>query len=211
MSSLPAFPSGVAVEPYVFADLSDTGCDPAAKPGTVLFKDFLMRAGGHAWGIERQCAAGKSDHERGRAVDWMIDADNPVDAAIVDDMIGWLLATDENGNEHANARHAGITYIIWNRQVWSTRKKAWVPYPENPNPDASPHTNHVHISLSEDGGAGRTSFYAWLRGEPLPRVGDGGQPPLVEPDWLLALALGAGILAGYLAARSAPWRRFSHA
>ena len=204
--TLPELPRGMPVDPYRAADLSDAGCDPHAKPGTIVFKDLVMQEGGHAWGIERACSAGHSDHERGRALDWMINADDPRDAADAARVIDWLLATDPDGNEHANARRAGIMYIIWNRRIWSARTRIWEDYPQTPRANASPHTDHVHFSLSPEGAAGETTLYRWLRGEVTP---GGCEAPPVEPEpwWSTAGTIAGGALLGYFLTRPALWRR----
>ena len=54
--------------------------------------------------------------------------------ADVDGFLEWLLCTDMHGNEHANARRAGVMYLIYNRRIWRAYDKAgqpkgkWYPY-----------------------------------------------------------------------------------
>jgi hypothetical protein len=134
-------------------------CDPWPKPGLLGFTRLVLRAypDTASWGIARDCAiGGTSEHKEGRAWDWRVDVYTPADAEAADAVISWLLATDEYGNTHAMARRLGVMYIIWNRMIWSSTRASdgWRPYF-----GASPHTDHVHLSLSRDGAMGRTSFW----------------------------------------------------
>jgi hypothetical protein len=72
-----------------------------------------------------------------------------------------LLATDADGNAHALARRMGIMYVIWDGAIWSSYHPdvGWRPYR---GPDL--HTEHVHLSLSWEGGLGQTSF--WRANDP---------------------------------------------
>jgi peptidoglycan hydrolase-like protein with peptidoglycan-binding domain len=81
-------------------------------------------------------------------------------------LIGWLLATDTDGNEYANARRLGVMYIIWDNKIWGAYRPAdgWRPYsscashPEK-SWDTTCHRDHMHLSLSWAGAMGRTSFW----------------------------------------------------
>lgn len=135
-------------------------CSPTVKPGTGALRDMLLTlypATG-SYGIVRSCdAGGTSEHKEGRAFDWKADVSNPAQKAAVQHFITTMLATDSAGNRHALARRMGIMYVIWNRQIWSAYRisEGWRPYT-----GASPHTDHMHISMSWDGALGRTSFWA---------------------------------------------------
>jgi hypothetical protein len=89
-------------------------------------------------------------------VDWTRNAALPDQKAQADDFIAWLLATDAYGNAHANARRLGVSYIIWNTQMFRLYDVArgWQPYT-----GSSPHTDHVHISFTWAGAWARTSFF----------------------------------------------------
>lgn len=75
-----------------------------------------------------------SDHYRGLAIDVMISS-----VAQGNSVARWA---------QMHASDYSITYVIWNRRIWSVRRSAegWRPYV-----GASPHTDHVHISFSAAG------------------------------------------------------------
>jgi hypothetical protein len=136
-----------------------TDCERDEQPGAQALRELVLeqypttRDGG----ILRACdQGGRSEHKDGRAWDWMVDADDEVEAAKAGELLDWLLATDEQGNEHAMARRLGVMYIIWDRQIWSAARagEGWRPY-RGPHP----HTDHVHVSLSRAGGAMQTSYW----------------------------------------------------
>ncbi|MEX1178242.1 MAG: hypothetical protein WEB09_07245 [Nitriliruptor sp.] len=134
-------------------------CDPAERVGVTTFRDVVLAAYPDTTdgGISRDCSVGgASEHKEGRAWDWMLDANDPDDAAAADEMLDWLLATDETGEPHAIARRAGVLYVIWDGQIWQAARPeaGWQPYT-----GASPHTDHVHISFSSAGADGTTSFF----------------------------------------------------
>ncbi len=52
------------------------------------------------------------------------------------------------------ARRLGVMYVIYNRKIWSGWSGGWENYS-----GYSPHTDHVHISLSWNGARGHTSFW----------------------------------------------------
>ncbi len=154
-----------------------TSCDPTPKAGVVLFREYILRKfGGGDVGIARSCASpGTSEHEEGRAWDWGIvpGADLPggvteYSPANVDGFIEWLTCLDEQGNEHANARRAGIMYVVHNRRIWRAYDKPgqqtrgrWMPYG-----GSDPHTSHIHISFSWAGARGETSLYRRISTSP---------------------------------------------
>ncbi|MFP5373055.1 MAG: FG-GAP repeat domain-containing protein [Actinomycetes bacterium] len=136
-----------------------TTCDPVAKPGLKALRDMVIGyyGLGRDGGIIRSCnIAARSEHQEGRAWDWMLDANNPAQRAAGDDFGLWLTATDASGEVAGNARRLGVMYVIWNRKIWSSSRAAdgWLPYS-----GASPHTDHVHVSLSWDGAYQRTSWW----------------------------------------------------
>jgi len=146
------------IEPYPAYDGQST-CSPAAKPGMVAFRDIVMRAypTTTSYGISRDCGiGGTSEHKEGRAWDWANDATTPAGRARVAGFMNWLFRTDQYGNRHANARRLGLMYIIWNRQIFKLYRPSdgWTPYT-----GSSPHTDHVHFSLTRAGGNGSTSWY----------------------------------------------------
>lgn len=128
-------------------------CDPVSRPGTSALGQLLVdtyRQG--SLGYARSCAGGgTSEHYDGRAVDWMVNVNNPAQKAAGDAATAWLTA-----NNGANARRLGVQYIIWNRKTWKAYapERGWTAYT-----GASPHTDHVHISLTWDGAMKRTSWW----------------------------------------------------
>src|SRR5688572_26278508 len=73
-----AAPLGEDIDAYAAYEAQST-CDPIAKPGVVAVKDLLNeRFGKHSWGIDRSCdQGGTSEHKEGRALDYMLDVNNP--------------------------------------------------------------------------------------------------------------------------------------
>lgn len=68
-----------------------------------------------------------SDHARGLALDFM----TRTGSALAEYVVG-------------NAGRLAVTYVIWNRRIWSVERAAegWRPYN-----GVSPHTDHVHVSF----------------------------------------------------------------
>ncbi|MEU7823224.1 hypothetical protein [Catellatospora sp. NPDC049133] len=136
-----------------------TSCITTAQPGTVYLHDMVLAgAGGRHLGYTNCADDSTSYHRESRAWDWGMNAGNAFEAARVNEVLTWLLATDERGNPHANARRLGIGEIIWNRRIitlWSTTgNKNWVTYT-----GSNPHTDHVHFSMSWAGARKETSFF----------------------------------------------------
>lgn len=163
-------------------------CDPTEKPGTAALRDLLRRSYGTAnsGGIARACGqGGTSEHKEGRAYDWMLNAANPADKAIADSFLAWLVGPDAQGVAAGNAHRLGVQYVIWNRQTWQSWTGSWKPYT-----GSSPHTDHVHTSLSWDGALKRTSWWTGAAvsrtdygpcrvytGEPAPAYGGANYSP----------------------------------
>jgi hypothetical protein len=134
-------------------------CSPTAKPGTSALSKMLLSTykGSRSLGIVRACKiGGTSEHKEGRAFDWGLSAYSARDRGYANDFTKWALATDKYGNKYANARRLGIQYMIWNKRIWSVSyaSSGWRKYT-----GASPHTDHVHISLSWNGANKKTSFW----------------------------------------------------
>jgi hypothetical protein len=160
------------VEPFASCK-TETACDtpPEVKPGVKAFAEFVMKnLGGGNSGYVRACGTKPSGHYTGKAWDWTVSATKSEDISRVDSLMSWLL---DNNSEMW--KRAGICYLIWNRYRLpnyhvlpeSPVYMDWVPYQ-----GINPHTDHVHISFSEAGALGQTSFFAWL---------NGGQPMTKEP------------------------------
>lgn len=138
-------------------------CDPVAKSGTVALARMVVATYGvgSTSGITRSCSSGgASEHKEGRAWDWMLSAADPAQRAIADRFLQWLTGPDGDGVAAGNARRLGIMYAIWNGRVWKSYRandsqgSGWETYS-----GSSPHTDHIHISLSWDGAYQRTSWW----------------------------------------------------
>jgi hypothetical protein len=131
---------------------------PTEQPGIAALRDLIKatyptKTSFSAW---RPCGKTSSEHYDGRALDFMLNAADPNDRAIADAFLGWLLATDAQGNRYANARRLGVMYLIWNTKMWRAYRAdaGWLAYT-----GSVPHTDHIHISLSWAGARQQTSFY----------------------------------------------------
>jgi len=153
-------PFGPTIDAYARYEPQRT-CDPTAKPGVVDFRNLLNRTYGvHPSGIGRTCRSDTSEHYDGRALDYMLKANNRGERAIANDVLTWLLATDQHGNRHAMARRLGVMYIIWNRQIWGAYRpsQGWQPYRCDGTPSGC-HTNHIHVSFGWPGAQRQTTWW----------------------------------------------------
>lgn len=185
-------------------------CDPVARPGAVALRNLVLASypGTGDSGIVRACNVGStSEHKEGRAWDWRVSTSNPDQVAQVADLLAWLLATDEYGNTAAMARRLGIMYMIWDSKVWKSYQasRGWQAYV-----GPSPHTDHVHFSLSWAGAYANTSYWTGTVAPTMyapvkvvapatatATIGVGGAP---VADHRLQRRLVVGTLPG-------PWRR----
>lgn len=138
-------------------------CLPGARPAVAAFARLLEKAypQGRDLGTTRACDQGaRSEHKEGRAHDWGLRVSTPAERMAAEELLAWLLATDEHGNDFAMARRLGIMYVIWDGHVWSSSAAddGWRVY-RGP----SAHTDHVHLSFSWDGATGATSFWDGVR------------------------------------------------
>ncbi len=134
-------------------------CDPSAKPGAQALLRLAMDyyGIGRNTGITRDCGVGgTSEHKEGRAFDWGLSVNRPAEKAAGDAFTTWLTADGPDGKPGYHARRLGVMYVIWNRQIWAAydTQAGWRAYY-----GASPHTDHVHVSLSWDGAYQRTSWW----------------------------------------------------
>ncbi|MFL6137006.1 MAG: hypothetical protein ACJ74O_04315 [Frankiaceae bacterium] len=168
-AAMPSPSFGPVIEPLTDYQ-PQTTCDPVAKPGVVAFRAMVLAAyaGTGDDGITRACSiGGTSEHKEGRAWDWMVSVNNPAQVAQVNDLLSWLFATDQYGNQYAMARRLGIMYVIWNKRIWGAyaTDEGWRCYyacagkPSSYNND--PHTGHVHFSFDWDGALKRTTYWGY--------------------------------------------------
>jgi hypothetical protein len=163
---------GPDIEGYARYD-PQTTCDPTPKPGTLALRNLLLSHYSNtvSFGISRACdVGGVSEHKEGRAFDWGANVNNPAQKASVDNFLAQLFATDSYGHKYALARRMGVMYVIWNQQIWGAYNAdaGWRPYSGD-----SPHTDHVHISMSWAGARAETSFWSGVVVPGLP----GDAPP----------------------------------
>jgi hypothetical protein len=144
------------VEPFATYQ-PQVSCDPVAKPGVVAFRNLILgKFGGVDLGIARDCrVAGDSEHKEGRAWDYGLNWYDKADRARAAQTIEFLTETVA-GDPARRAKRLGIMYMIWNEEIWSSYRAAdgWRPYT-----GASPHRDHIHISLSWNGATMRTSWW----------------------------------------------------
>ncbi len=147
-----------------------TVCDPTPRPGAAALRDLLLATYGPATiYIPRTCTSSTSEHFDGRAVDWMRSARVPAEKEMADAFVAWLLAPAPDGTPHAMARRLGIMYIIWDSRMirmydpgrgWTEYRGCLDPTNAGEGLDTTCHRNHVHLSMSWDGAAGITSWWA---------------------------------------------------
>jgi hypothetical protein len=142
-------------------------CRRKPQPGTLRLQEWI---GGHfrgeSWGIvrcEKLSKKTRSLHSEGRALDWRLNAKNKAERRAANSLIDLLLATDSLGNENALARRMGVQEIIFNCRSWWSGGDGLGPYSAcggKKKVDATTaHRDHVHIGLSNAGGAAETSFW----------------------------------------------------
>ena len=135
-----------------------TTCTSGVQPGLQALRELIAAEyPDHASFLTlRDCAdGGVSEHKEGRALDWMLDVDDPGDNQIAWDFVNWLRAS-EGGAANARMRRLGVMYVIWDGEILRAYRPhlGWDPY-RGPNP----HTNHMHISLSWAGARQETSWW----------------------------------------------------
>jgi len=176
--ALPASPAAVAavdggglpVDDYSTYE-PQTTCSKQPKPGTVALGAYLVATyGGSGGAVNRPCSgSGASEHKDGRAVDWVLDADDPAQRRVAKQFLADAFATDAAGNPQALARRMGIMYVIWSDHYYPAyeqfAKEGYLSSSCRSKQKCSKtlrHRDHMHISLSRAGGRGLTSFYVDL-------------------------------------------------
>lgn len=143
-------------------------CSPEAKPGAQRLSDLLDATyGSFTTYISRSCATpGISEHEEGRAIDWMVDSEIAAQRTKAWQFLNWLTATGAGGEPGAMARRLGIMYLIYEDKMWRVYRPedGWTEYSgcsakPSESYDTSCHRDHIHISLTWDGAYARTSFW----------------------------------------------------
>ncbi len=170
-AAVPVVPAAVglpaAIEPLPVWD-GVQWCDPVARPGVIAMKKLLAKTyGSTSFGITRSCSGGSgtSEHNEGRALDWMISGKAEVKNA--EAFLDWVLAKDADGNKQAMARRMGLMYIIWDNRMFRLYdpSRGWTEYSNclstlSSSSDTTCHRDHVHLSFTWDGAAAKTSYWS---------------------------------------------------
>lgn len=116
---------GAKIDPYSYYQPQNT-CLTYVQNGTARLAAFWKQANpgiGSGIGLLRACSDGDtSEHKEGRAMDYMLDSTNATEAAVAQQVINWLLATDAYGNQNAMVRRTGLMYMIWVDRIWGGEK-----------------------------------------------------------------------------------------
>ncbi len=153
-----------AIEPLA-AYVPQNSCDPHIKPGVSALAQLLKTTyPTSTYGSARNCSTARSEHEEGRALDWMVSVRVPAQKAEAETVLAWLFATDAAGNKLANLRRLGVMYLVWNNRIWGAWDQTWQPYQNcastpDPSLDDNCHRSHIHFSLSWEGAEKQTSFW----------------------------------------------------
>ncbi len=130
-----------AKNPAVQVDDNVPSCTGSFTAGASNLKGFVMNkwplvssVGGYACRKNTANASQWSVHASGRALDIMIDANNPEGLRVGNQIRNYLIN---------NAERLGIQRVIWNRKTWSANKDGWRDY-NGP----SPHTDHLHVEIN---------------------------------------------------------------
>jgi len=141
--------------------------------------------GDQSIGVSRDCSIGSiSEHKEGRALDWMLDVRDARERETAKVFLDWLTGSDQQGNGQAMVRRMGVMYIVWNNRMWRAYDPArgWDEYrdclshPES-SYNTTCHRDHIHISMTWDGGTARTSYYSGRVMPGLCRASTYGAPP----------------------------------
>lgn len=143
-------------------------CDPVVHGGPKKLQALLTATyGTTSYGITRSCSgtAGTSEHNEGRALDWMISG--KTQKAYANAFLTWLFATDSAGNTYAMARRMGIMYVVWDNRMFRLYDvdRGWTEYDGclsrlSASDDTDCHRNHVHFSFTWDGAGSATSYWS---------------------------------------------------
>jgi hypothetical protein len=151
-------------------------CTPKApRPGMLALQRWLeQNSRGVFWGSYRCEKWGKGQaslHAENRAIDWHLDVSVPADRRAAEKLIRLLLAPDAAGQPQALARRMGVEELIWDCGYWGAGMTQFTEYRacyskkgkllRKVNKTVA-HRDHVHIGMTKDGAAARTSF--WSRG-----------------------------------------------
>jgi hypothetical protein len=81
----------------------------------------------------------KSSHAEGRGLDFHLDANDPDQKALGDELFDAIIR---------KADKIGVDNVIWNRQIWSVGKRV---AGKRKYTGENPHTDHVHVEFTRSG------------------------------------------------------------
>jgi hypothetical protein len=144
-------------------DRTGAVCSDGPQPGTTALRRLLRARFGERLAEIYNCrpirgGTSLSLHAEGRAVDYYVNANDPQELQVGDQIVRWLLDPDDAGNSHAVARRLGVQEVIWNRRIWTAgrrRDDGMRPYS-----GVDPHTNHLHVGQNRAGAAMQTTYWA---------------------------------------------------
>jgi len=101
-----------------------------------------------------------SNHAQGRAIDVMVGrSGSGYNTTRGLNIVNWLLASDANGNQNANARKLGIQQILFNDRCWNSSGDRGISTWNAMRPCGIGHFDHVHIDLTINGANGNVSWW----------------------------------------------------
>jgi hypothetical protein len=103
-----------------------------------------------------------STHAAGRAIDIVVggEPDLPtVDGVVLGDEIVTAFLAEKDGQPHYLARESGVQEIIWNDRCWHPADRDVLDAVSMKACSIPGHDNHVHLTLSDDGADGLTTWY----------------------------------------------------
>lgn len=191
-----------------YAGTSSAPCATSTQAGTTALATILRSSypAIPAGTSVRACSYDQylSDHSRGLAIDWSVAADS----AAGKQTLAWLFQSDGSGNAHVRLRRLGISYIIWDNKIWSANNSSdrnrtspdistWRNYDSSSckakytSADCG-HVRHMHISLSDAGGARTTSWWkSFMDGHRDTPTGADPSAAPVLPERIVSVQSGA--------------------
>lgn len=103
-----------------------------------------------------------STHASGRAIDIVVggDLNAPTpDGVTLGDRIVTAFLAEQDGVAHSLARVTGVQQILWNDRCWTPADRDVLTATEMERCGIPNHDNHVHLTLSNAGADGMTSWY----------------------------------------------------
>lgn len=130
-----------------------TNCSSGFTAGARALEDFVLDTwsppvtgvGGFCCRPIRGESSLTSVHGTGRALDIYIDATDPAELQVGNQIRNWMIS---------HSLDAGIQRVIWNRHSWVADRDGWVDYCRGGCTDEgggrSPHEDHLHVEINND-------------------------------------------------------------